>query len=165
MRWVLTGTRIARFWIIALPLMVIVIPIFAYPDLRSMVRHLQKRLVKNKISRVRRSLSKLTRVLNFASYSLTAAVGAVSDTPISSSVLYRDKNLVVLTFDYIWRYHLAPSVLAIEDSDLLCYHGTSMLQDFCRSVLYDVYVYLSLGTLCWGHILLLVCKAQSVYST
>ncbi|KZT73375.1 hypothetical protein DAEQUDRAFT_721973 [Daedalea quercina L-15889] len=39
------------FWIIALPVMAIVIPLFAYPDLRNMARYLQKQLVKQKITR------------------------------------------------------------------------------------------------------------------
>ncbi|KAH9923673.1 uncharacterized protein B0H18DRAFT_878449 [Fomitopsis serialis] len=40
------------FWIIALPVMAIVVPLFAYPDLRNMVRYLQKRVVKQKVGRV-----------------------------------------------------------------------------------------------------------------
>ncbi|TFY61554.1 hypothetical protein EVJ58_g4446 [Rhodofomes roseus] len=39
------------FWIIALPVMAIVIPIFTLPDLRSMAKLLQKRLVKQKVTR------------------------------------------------------------------------------------------------------------------
>jgi hypothetical protein len=50
---VLNSPFARRFWIIALPLMAVVLPVFIVPDIKRMIHYVQKRILAKKIVKVR----------------------------------------------------------------------------------------------------------------
>jgi hypothetical protein len=60
---VLNSPFARRFWIIALPLMAVVLPVFIVPDIKRMIHYVQKRILAKKIVKVRSPLALYIRIL------------------------------------------------------------------------------------------------------